>query len=176
MNRTPSTSRTGDSSTASGDNGSLPFASNAPGAAEFKAFLGKVQTAMPWRPNETIPTITYESRLEEKDRQYAAMVKRADELDKQRQEAEDLAKNNKGDLDEAQKVFAAKVDELQKKAVTDHSKREALIAHRTQMGPNQFFMRLPEELFSDVLGQETFQRVAGPGPTPERDLFAGLDV
>jgi N-acetyl-1-D-myo-inositol-2-amino-2-deoxy-alpha-D-glucopyranoside deacetylase/mycothiol S-conjugate amidase len=57
-----------------------------------------------------------------------------------------------------------------------HTKREALIAHRTQMGPDQFFMRLPEELFSDVFGQETFQRVAGPGPTPERDLFAGLDV
>ena len=51
-------------------------------------------------------------------------------------------------------------------------KRNALIAHRTQMGPDQFFMRLPESLFSDVFGQETFQRVAGQGPTPEHDLFA----
>jgi N-acetyl-1-D-myo-inositol-2-amino-2-deoxy-alpha-D-glucopyranoside deacetylase len=54
------------------------------------------------------------------------------------------------------------------------AKRNALIAHRTQMGPNEFFMRLPESLFSDVFGRETFQRVAGPGPTPEDDLFAGL--
>jgi N-acetyl-1-D-myo-inositol-2-amino-2-deoxy-alpha-D-glucopyranoside deacetylase len=54
------------------------------------------------------------------------------------------------------------------------AKRNALIAHRTQIGPNEFFMRLPESMFSDVFGQETFQRVVGPGPTPEYDLFAGL--
>ena len=54
------------------------------------------------------------------------------------------------------------------------AKRTALIAHRTQIGPDQFFMRLPESLFSDVFGSETFQRVVGPGPTPEDDLFAGL--
>ncbi len=52
------------------------------------------------------------------------------------------------------------------------AKRNALTAHRTQMGPDQFFMRLPESLFADVFGQETFQRVVGPGPTPEYDLFA----
>jgi hypothetical protein len=116
------------------ESGSLSFASNAPGAAEFKAFLDKLKTPMPWRPDQTAPAATYESRLEEKDRQYAAMQKRADELDKQRQDAEELAKTNKANLDEAQKVFAAKVDELQKKAVTDHSKREALIAElRTQL-------------------------------------------
>ena len=55
------------------------------------------------------------------------------------------------------------------------TKRAALIAHRTQMGPNQFFMRLPESLFGDVFGQETFQRVVGAGPTPEHDLFAGIE-
>jgi LmbE family N-acetylglucosaminyl deacetylase len=55
-----------------------------------------------------------------------------------------------------------------------HAKRAALIAHRTQMGQDQFFMRLPEELFWDVFGRETFQRVVGPGPIPEHDLFAGL--
>jgi N-acetyl-1-D-myo-inositol-2-amino-2-deoxy-alpha-D-glucopyranoside deacetylase len=54
------------------------------------------------------------------------------------------------------------------------TKRAALIAHRTQMGPDEFFVRLPEELFWDVFGRETFQRVAGPGPVPEHDLFAGL--
>ena len=53
-------------------------------------------------------------------------------------------------------------------------KREALMSHRTQMGPDQFFMRLPPELFAEVFGRETFQRVVGPGETPETDLFAGL--
>jgi N-acetyl-1-D-myo-inositol-2-amino-2-deoxy-alpha-D-glucopyranoside deacetylase len=54
------------------------------------------------------------------------------------------------------------------------TKRTALMAHRTQMGPDQFFMRLPESVFDEVFGQETFQRVVGPGPTPETDLFAGI--
>jgi N-acetyl-1-D-myo-inositol-2-amino-2-deoxy-alpha-D-glucopyranoside deacetylase/mycothiol S-conjugate amidase len=54
------------------------------------------------------------------------------------------------------------------------AKRAALEAHRTQMGPDQFFMKLPQELFAEAFGQETFQRAAGEGPTPEKDLFAGL--
>jgi mycothiol conjugate amidase Mca len=56
------------------------------------------------------------------------------------------------------------------------SKRAALAAHRTQMGPEQFFMRLPEAVFGDIFGRETFQRVVGSGPLPEDDLFAGLDL
>jgi N-acetyl-1-D-myo-inositol-2-amino-2-deoxy-alpha-D-glucopyranoside deacetylase len=55
------------------------------------------------------------------------------------------------------------------------AKRSALAAHRTQMGPDQWLMRLPENLFSEAFGRETFQRVSGPGETPESDLFAGLD-
>jgi mycothiol conjugate amidase Mca len=54
------------------------------------------------------------------------------------------------------------------------AKRASLVAHRTQMGPNQFFMRIPEDVFGDVFGRETFQRVVGSGPSPEDDLFAGL--
>jgi mycothiol conjugate amidase Mca len=54
------------------------------------------------------------------------------------------------------------------------AKRAALESHRTQMGPEQFFMRLPAELFAEVFGRETFQRVVGPGETPEADLFSGL--
>jgi LmbE family N-acetylglucosaminyl deacetylase len=53
-------------------------------------------------------------------------------------------------------------------------KRAALESHRTQMGPEQFFMKLPPDLFIEAFGRETFQRVAGPGHTPETDLFAGL--
>jgi mycothiol conjugate amidase Mca len=54
------------------------------------------------------------------------------------------------------------------------AKRAALESHRTQMGPEQFFMKLPPKLFAEAFGRETFQRVAGPGDTPETDLFAGL--
>ena len=53
-------------------------------------------------------------------------------------------------------------------------KRAALESHRTQMGPDQFFMKLPPDLFAAAFGRETFQRVAGPGSTPEADLFDGL--
>jgi N-acetyl-1-D-myo-inositol-2-amino-2-deoxy-alpha-D-glucopyranoside deacetylase len=54
------------------------------------------------------------------------------------------------------------------------AKRAALEAHRTQMGPDQFFMKLPRELFAEAFGRETFQRIAGPGPAAESDLFEGL--
>jgi N-acetyl-1-D-myo-inositol-2-amino-2-deoxy-alpha-D-glucopyranoside deacetylase len=52
-------------------------------------------------------------------------------------------------------------------------KRAALLCHATQMGPEQFFVRLPLEVFADVFSRETFQRVAGEGSTPETDLFGG---
>jgi N-acetyl-1-D-myo-inositol-2-amino-2-deoxy-alpha-D-glucopyranoside deacetylase len=55
-------------------------------------------------------------------------------------------------------------------------KRAALQAHRTQMGPEQFFMRLPSELFAEIFAREMFQRVTGLGVTPETDLFAGLSA
>ena len=53
-------------------------------------------------------------------------------------------------------------------------KRSALEAHATQMGPEQFFMQLPPQLFAEAFGRETFQCVAGSGPAPESDLFASL--
>jgi mycothiol conjugate amidase Mca len=54
------------------------------------------------------------------------------------------------------------------------TKRAALESHRTQMGPEQFFMQLPMQLFTEAFGHETFQRIAGSGPLPESDLFDGL--
>lgn len=58
-------------------------------------------------------------------------------------------------------------------------KRAALTAHRTQMGPESWFMRMPPELFQRAWSREHFQRVFGPGSgslsDPETDLFAGLD-
>jgi mycothiol conjugate amidase Mca len=54
------------------------------------------------------------------------------------------------------------------------AKRAALASHRTQMGPEQFFMRMPPDLFAEAFGRETFQRVVGPGAAAESDLFDGL--
>jgi N-acetyl-1-D-myo-inositol-2-amino-2-deoxy-alpha-D-glucopyranoside deacetylase len=55
------------------------------------------------------------------------------------------------------------------------TKRLSLAAHRTQMGPDQFFMRIPPELFGEFFGHENFQRVSGPtAGSLEVDLFAGL--
>jgi N-acetyl-1-D-myo-inositol-2-amino-2-deoxy-alpha-D-glucopyranoside deacetylase len=54
------------------------------------------------------------------------------------------------------------------------TKRAALEAHATQMGPDEFFMKLPQELFAEAFGRETFQRMAGPGPSSETDLFEGI--
>lgn len=55
-------------------------------------------------------------------------------------------------------------------------KRLALQAHRTQMGPNGWFMRLPPELWREAFGRESFERRAGTGKLPETDLFAGIEA
>lgn len=55
-------------------------------------------------------------------------------------------------------------------------KMEALLAHRTQVGPGSFFARLPDEVMRRVWSDEFFQRVvptAGPGER-ETNLFQGL--
>ena len=61
-----------------------------------------------------------------------------------------------------------------------HKRREALVAHRTQVDPEGFWMRLPDEVVREVFPWEEFalveSRVAtgvAPGE-PETDLFAGL--
>jgi len=55
-------------------------------------------------------------------------------------------------------------------------KRRALQAHRTQMGADQFFMRIPPQLFDEMFGRETFQlaQSAAGGISRETDLFEGL--
>lgn len=58
-------------------------------------------------------------------------------------------------------------------------KLAALRAHRTQVGPDSFFLKLPPELMRRVWSHEFFRLVGGtPGAPPgqqESDLFAGLD-
>jgi N-acetyl-1-D-myo-inositol-2-amino-2-deoxy-alpha-D-glucopyranoside deacetylase len=54
------------------------------------------------------------------------------------------------------------------------AKRAALVAHRTQMGADNFIMRLPMDIFSEMFGQESFQLVRGPSAGAAQDLFGGL--
>jgi N-acetyl-1-D-myo-inositol-2-amino-2-deoxy-alpha-D-glucopyranoside deacetylase len=55
-------------------------------------------------------------------------------------------------------------------------KRQALMAHASQMGPEVFFAKMPPALFHQVFGRESYQLVRGPAGAPgiEDDLFAGL--
>jgi mycothiol conjugate amidase Mca len=55
-------------------------------------------------------------------------------------------------------------------------KMSALRCHRTQIAPDWWFTRLPQEILRDKFGQECFIRVASHVPVNghEDDLFAGL--
>jgi LmbE family N-acetylglucosaminyl deacetylase len=54
-------------------------------------------------------------------------------------------------------------------------KREALAAHASQISES-FFAKLPEHVFAEAFGQESFIKVhdATDSPVPETDLLAGL--
>src|SRR5262245_59341078 len=55
-------------------------------------------------------------------------------------------------------------------------KRQALMAHATQMGPEVFFARMPPALFHQVFARESFHLARGRSGAVgmEDDLFAGL--
>jgi len=55
-------------------------------------------------------------------------------------------------------------------------KRQALMAHATQMGPEVFFAKMPPALFYRIFGQESFHLARGRTGASglEDDLFAGL--
>ena len=56
------------------------------------------------------------------------------------------------------------------------AKLAAMRAHASQMGPDSFFLNMPEELALQAWGTEFFRlaRSDVPTPVPEDDLFAGL--
>lgn len=58
------------------------------------------------------------------------------------------------------------------------TKRNALLAHRTQIPPTWLFVSLPLEALRQLWAHEYFQRIEGPTATPagerETDLFSGL--
>jgi N-acetyl-1-D-myo-inositol-2-amino-2-deoxy-alpha-D-glucopyranoside deacetylase len=63
-------------------------------------------------------------------------------------------------------------------AVQTPLKRAALLAHRTQFGPEHFLVKLSVEKLNHMWPSEWFRLLRGPrGPDEgrERDLFAGLD-
>lgn len=55
-------------------------------------------------------------------------------------------------------------------------KRDALAVHRSQVGPNTFFLLLPRPVWEEAMGTEYFERPVStvPAPAREDDLFAGL--
>ncbi len=55
-------------------------------------------------------------------------------------------------------------------------KREALAVHRSQVDPNHFFLALPTEVWTEMMGVEFFERPICTVPSPEHedDVFAGL--
>jgi mycothiol S-conjugate amidase len=61
-----------------------------------------------------------------------------------------------------------------------HKRREALLAHRTQVDPEGFWMRLPDDVVREVFPWEEFVLARSlvdtgvPEGEPEGDLFAGL--
>jgi mycothiol S-conjugate amidase len=61
-----------------------------------------------------------------------------------------------------------------------HKRREALLAHRTQVDPNGFWMRLPDDVIRRVFPWEEFVLMRSLVDAPradgeyEDDLFAGL--
>jgi LmbE family N-acetylglucosaminyl deacetylase len=54
-------------------------------------------------------------------------------------------------------------------------KREAMIAHASQIPADSFFLQLPDEAFREAFGQEWFIRRGDPPKHHETSLFDGLD-
>jgi N-acetyl-1-D-myo-inositol-2-amino-2-deoxy-alpha-D-glucopyranoside deacetylase len=55
-------------------------------------------------------------------------------------------------------------------------KRASMLAHRTQLGADMWFLKLPEGLFARMFATEFFECVSGPVAPPEDDLFADVSV
>jgi len=94
---------------------SLPFAKDNGAFAKEKLdvenLLKKLAVAMPWdtsgqQPKELTPSATYETRLLEKDKQYAALTARLAQTENDKKTADDTIAKFKLDLEAAEKTFA----------------------------------------------------------------------
>ncbi|MGH8908283.1 MAG: N-acetyl-1-D-myo-inositol-2-amino-2-deoxy-alpha-D-glucopyranoside deacetylase [Egibacteraceae bacterium] len=85
-----------------------------------------------------------------------------------------------GDIEHPDELPFGTPDELVTTAVDVRPwlerKRRALYAHTSQIGPDSFFLNIPDDIAPAAFGQEWFirQRSDVPAPRREDDLFAGL--
>ena len=85
-----------------------------------------------------------------------------------------------GDASDVNEVVMG-VDDADIEAAVDvrpwiDQKWAALRAHRSQIGPDSFFLNVPADIRAEVFGTEWFTRLRGLGGEPvEADLFAGLE-
>jgi LmbE family N-acetylglucosaminyl deacetylase len=54
-------------------------------------------------------------------------------------------------------------------------KRAAMVAHKSQIPADSFFLQLPDDAFREAFGWEWFIRRDGPRTRRETTLFEGLD-
>jgi N-acetyl-1-D-myo-inositol-2-amino-2-deoxy-alpha-D-glucopyranoside deacetylase len=120
------------------------------------------QGLAPWAPSKLYYTAVPISRMREFGRRLRELNIEAPFSD----EAEDL---EWGTPDER---IVATVDARAYAQV----KRDALAIHRSQVGPNTFFLLLPPPLWEEAMGTEYFERPVSTvrAPDHEDDLFAGL--
>jgi N-acetyl-1-D-myo-inositol-2-amino-2-deoxy-alpha-D-glucopyranoside deacetylase len=120
------------------------------------------QGLTPWAPAKLYYTAVPRSRLRELSRRLRALGL-AEAADEEDPEAEWGTPDERVTTAIDVRAYAAR-------------KREALALHRSQVGPNSFFLRLPPPLWEEVFGVEYFERAACrvDAPAREDDLFAGL--
>jgi N-acetyl-1-D-myo-inositol-2-amino-2-deoxy-alpha-D-glucopyranoside deacetylase len=120
------------------------------------------QGIAPWAPSKLYYTAIPISRM-------LAFGRRLRELGIEAPFADDPAELEIGTPDER---IVATVDARAYAQV----KRDALAIHRSQVGPNTFFLLLPPPVWEETMGTEYFERPIStvPAPDQEDDLFAGL--
>ena len=118
----------------------------------------------PWQPSKLYFSAIPRSGLEQMEA-YFKSVGITSPFDRP-----DLTPESFGNADE---TITTKVD------VRPHldQKRKALECHRTQIAADSFFFSLPEVFTREMMGYEHFICARGlvEAPTPEDDLFAGLE-
>jgi N-acetyl-1-D-myo-inositol-2-amino-2-deoxy-alpha-D-glucopyranoside deacetylase len=129
----------------------------------------------PWSTPKLYEQVQARSQME---RMREAM--RAAGVERPRNEAESPEEEEKRVLERLQRFAVpdyAVTTRIDISAFLDQ-KRDAVLAHRTQMGPESRFARIPDEIRRQLWTHERYRLVAGRfAPNPdgvEDDLFAGL--
>ncbi|MEZ5141385.1 MAG: PIG-L family deacetylase [Acidimicrobiales bacterium] len=99
------------------------------------------------------------------------MAERVEEM------AEVLDEDERPDLDDSFGSPATSITHAVDVSDHLHAKRSSMEAHRSQIGPDSFFLKMPDEIFASAFGVEWFIRTGVPRPAGEpfaADLFDGL--